>query len=310
MDDIIIDGNALGYSCHNATTLSYGGIKTQAVYGFTRMLRDTRTAFPEAQITVLWDGYPKHRYEVFPEYKGAREEARQADPEAARNHAEYKFQVPLIQKSAELLGITQLVHPDYEADDMGALLCAARPNRKKRLVTGDTDWLQMLDENTEWFDPRKDGKLITLATLQSAVGYFTPDEYIQGKCLIGDTSDSIPGIPDIGPKTAMEFMAKWKSVYAFFDAVDKGTYTPAARKSKTAKSLHPEQFLASPDGRALFERNMGLMDLRKLKILNPRDAVITKGNFQPEKFKILCGRLGFVSITRNLDEWVAPFVKT
>jgi 5'-3' exonuclease len=302
---LYVDGNAMGHAHHNATKLSFGAMQTQAIFGFTRMMRDLRVSNPGEPIFVLWDGYAKHRFEVLPTYKGDREEALK-DPEKLAHREAYRAQVPIIKKMVELMGITQILHPDFEADDLAGLLVASRPGRT-RLVTGDSDWLQLIRDDVEWYDPREGGKLVTLETLHQHYGYFTPSEYLEGKTLMGDDTDSIPGIPDIGKKTAIEFIARWKSVPEFFAAVDSGKYTPQARKSKTAKTLHPEQVLASPEGRATYFRNMALMDLRSPRIPNPEAIEITKAPLDATKLETLCARLGFASITRNFAEWVRPF---
>lgn len=302
---IYVDGNAMGHAHHNATKLSTGSMQTQAIFGFTRMLRELRTSNPGGTNLILWDGYAKHRFEMLPNYKGDREVALE-DPEKLAHREAYRAQVPVIKKMAELLGVTQVVHPDYEADDLAGLMVSARPGRT-RLVTGDSDWLQLIRDDVEWYDPRNGGKLINMGNLAQVTGYFTPDEYLEGKVLIGDNTDSIPGIVGIGPKTAVEFIARWKSVSRFFEAVDKGDYVPASRKSKAAASPHPEQILASPEGREIYRRNMALMDLRTPRIVNPQATEVTKGSFDAAKVETLCARLGFASITRNFAEWVRPF---
>jgi 5'-3' exonuclease len=304
---IVIDGNNTGNIHHHATTLTYGGFQTQAIFGFVKALRDFRARMPQAPILVLWDGRAQHRFDVDPEYKANRAEAEVKDPELASTRAAYRMVVPIIHKAIELLGIKQWIHPWMEADDLGGYLWRVTPGKTKVWMTGDTDWLQLVDETSAWVDARADGKgRIDLSNFHKATGYATPAEYIEGKMLIGDASDNIQGFDGIGKRTAPEFIAKWRTVQAFFDAVDTGTYTPATRKSKTAKSPHPEQVLASLEGRQRWAQLRQLMYLRDVQI-NPRDIRVTHSPCDPAKFRTLCDRLGFVSITRDYDNWVAPF---
>jgi DNA polymerase I len=306
---IKVDGNSLGHAFHRAQTLTHNGIQVQAIFGMIREMRMLKVANPGANIMILWDGVAKHRFEILPDYKGDRERKEQEDPEEAAMRAAYRAQVPIIKKAIELLGVSQVVHPDFEADDLAGALCSVTKGQPKRLVTGDTDWLQLVDETTEWYDPRNGGKKITGKDFFQLTGYASPDEYIQGKALQGDISDSIPGIPGVGPTTASMFFAKWRSMQAFYDAVDSGTYVPASRKSKNAKSLHPEQVMASPDGRALFRRNMALMDLRRPPLGIGQGIVWTKAPLNREAFQTLCARLGFASVLRDYDSWLLPFTQ-
>ena len=301
----IIDGNSLGWAHHSATKLNYAGFQTQSIFGMAKALREIRTSYPGERIFVLWDGRAKHRFAELETYKGDREKRREEDPEAAKDHAEYKRAVPIIKKAFKLMGVPQLESPDHEADDIAGLLC--KMGGKKRLVTGDTDWLQLVSELVDWYDPRNGGKHISMRTFHEATGYFSPGEHIQGKALIGDTADSIPGVDGVGDTTAAGFLAKWRSVDAFFAAVDSGAHVPAQRKSKVAKTLHPEQVIASPEGRALFARNMRLMDLRTPHSDLQAKMVITPGAPNFDGLQTLLGRLGMVSILRDFNTWVYPF---
>lgn len=305
--NILIDGNSIGWAMHSATKLSYRGMQTQAIYGFMRMLRDLRASNPSATVVVLWDGRAEHRFEIFPEYKGDRVAAREEDLVKAADHAAYKAQVPVIQRAIELLGIDQMLHTKGEADDLAGFLVSMSPGKRKRLTTGDGDWLQLVDETTDWYDPRKDGKLVTFANFHEVTGYATTDEFLQGKALVGDTSDSIPGIEDIGPTTAIKFLAKHRDVEKWFEGVDNDSIKPTTRKAKTAKTPHPEETLASPAGREVFRRNMALMNLKNVKLPSDGKLVITKGALDEERLRKLCDGLGFVSITRMWDTFLLPF---
>jgi DNA polymerase I len=302
----IVDGNAIANAMHNGTVLTTGPFQTQAIFGMARKMREIKCA-DDASVVVLWDGKPKERFEAFPEYKANREEKERTDPEHAASRAAYRAQVPIIRKMIELMGIVQMVHPHKEADDLAGYLVHRMPGRRIRLYTGDTDWLQLVrSKDIDWYDNRYDGKLITFDTFHQATGFANADEYLEGKVLQGDSTDNIPGVPDMGPKNAAAFIAEHRSLQAFWSKVDDGSYTPKTRKSKTAKTPHPEQVVASPEGRQQLLLNMQLMDLRN-PVFDASEVITTRGRFDAENLRLLFARLGFASITRNFAEWSAPF---
>ena len=305
---ILIDANGVGHAAHRAKVLNYAGFQTQAPFAFAKLLRDLRMTYPEASIALLWDGRAQFRYDLLPSYKGARELKEQADPEEKKSKDAYRAIVPVIRKMAELMGVRQILHPHKEADDLGGLFaCHLLKGRRVKLVTGDSDWFQFINELVDCYDHREGGTLTNHANFLERTGFHTPAEFLEGKALQGDDSDSIPGIPQLGPKTAVELIARFESVEKFFAAVDSGAYTPKVRKSKKATSKHPEEVLASPEGRAMFRLNMQLMDLRNPAI-DPRDLQFTEGRLNLDQLKTLFGRLGFVSLLQNFEAWTMPLV--
>jgi 5'-3' exonuclease len=303
---ILIDGNAMGYAHHNGTTLNHGTMQTQAVYGFARMLRDMRFSNQSAEIMVLWDGRAQFRYELFPDYKSNRDVS--DDPVEQKHKEAYRAQVPYIKAMCKALGIKQVRAPELEADDLAGYFVGKMKSRTPiLLVTGDQDWLQLVDKNVSWLDPRKEGRKVTFETFLDSTGYHSPEEFLEGKALQGDDSDTVPGVGGLGKGTAPKFLAKWKSVQNFFDAVDAGTYKPATRKAKNAKTQHPEQSLASDKGRLLFARNMQLMNLRDAPKPNTTTIEVTRDSCRTDLARALCERLGFLSILNQWETWVAPF---
>lgn len=302
---MVIDGNSLAHASHNSTKLTAGPMQVQAIFGVLKSIRHLLEQTPgKVKPLVLWDGRPQFRYDLFPEYKANREAK---TPEEVADKAAFKTQMPILEKMLELLGVTQMRSPLLEADDLSAHIVPvlARTGRVT-MVTGDQDWLQMVSENATWFDPIRNRK-VTLATFYEETGFKDVNAFAQGKCLIGDTGDNVAGVPDIGKGTAPVFMAQHTCVYSFFEKVDAGLYVPAQRKSKTAKTPHPEQFLASPEGRALFERNMKLMALSRARRPEPGEVVIVNKPANTAMFEAMCKRLMFASILREMDTFLAQF---
>jgi DNA polymerase-1 len=310
---IIVDGNSRGYAHHDSAQLSVGGFPTQAIFGLVKEVRTLYSAFPGRQVIVLWDGRAQWRYDLYPGYKGDRD----SDPEKKKHRENYKKQVPFIQQTLARLGVRQLLNYAAEADDLAGYMCM-RATGKVTLITGDRDWLQLVGPNVTWVDPRGEGVKVNAANFFQFTGYQSPQNFLQGKALQGDTSDTIDGIPGIGEKTAGDFLAEFGCVYRFLELVADGTHKPRQRKSKTAKTLHHEQILASPEGQAIYFRNVKLMNLmlREEELhrgpLPPRDQYHNfKRKEQPDLQTVrrIFEQLAFVSILKDFDNFMRPFLE-
>lgn len=290
---LIIDGNSLGHAAHNATKLTVGEMQTQAIFGMVKSCKLLAENYAGWQQLVLWDGKAEWRKALHPDYKAnrkAKDEKQEAHKEA------YKAQSPFVRKALQLLGIRQMLVTSLEADDMAGIL-VKRAAGNIVLVSGDRDWLQLVRPNVMWFDPIRDYK-VGHGNFTEFTGYFTPREFLEGKALMGDTSDNIPGVGGIGEKGAPEFMAQFKSVDNFFKQVDDGTFVPK-------KKAH--QNLATEEGRAAFARNLRLMNL--LEVPNPvkEDMQVIPATYNEANFRLLCEKLAFMSILRDFDNFMTPF---
>lgn len=303
---ILVDGNSIAHANHNASVLTVGDFQTQAIFGFLKSLRllMSRTTGSK-ELIVLWDGKAQWRIDLYPAYKGNRaplDAKQEAQKEAFRR------QTPFIEKAVSMLGVRQVRSPLLEADDLAGFYTRMLTAKgiKVTMVSGDRDWITLVDENVSWFDPIRD-RWVTTENFLEFTGFFTADAYVQGKALQGDTSDNIDGLAGMGEKGAQLFLAQWKDVNEFFRKVDSGEHVPAQRKDKKAKSLHPEQILASPEGRAMFERNIKLMDLRLSRTPAPGEVIVNKGTKDPNGFIRLCERLAFMSILRERHDFLRQF---
>jgi DNA polymerase-1 len=302
---LLIDGNSIAHANHNGATLSVGGFQVQAIFGFLKSLRALLNSTPgDKEAIVLWDGRAQWRFDIYPEYKGNRAPR---DAEAEASDQARRKQMPFLEKALDLLGVKQIRSPLLEADDLAGYFSRTLGLTKQiTLVSGDRDWITLVSKNVVWFDPIRDRR-VDLGNLLPFTGYYTTDAYVQGKALTKDVSDNIPGIDGFGDKTSQLFLAKWQDVNEFFRQVDAGEYTPASRKSKNAATPHPEQILASPEGRAIFQRNIKLMDLRLSRAPEPGEVQITRGTPNPTAFLQLCERLAFASILRERRQFLASF---
>ncbi|MDN4474279.1 DNA polymerase I [Demequina sp. SYSU T00192] len=180
------------------------GVPTNAVYGFTTMLATLMKDHEPTHLAVAFD-LPggTFRTERLPSYKGTRDET----------PPEFEPQVPLIREVLGALGVTAVDKPRYEADDL--LATYARLGREAGLrvlvVSGDRDTIQLVNDDVTLLYPRKgvsDLVRFTPDAVQEKYGV-RPEQYPDMAALVGETSDNLPGVPGVGPKTA----AKWIGVY-------------------------------------------------------------------------------------------------
>lgn len=304
-ENILIDSNAIGHAHHRANKLTVGDFQTQAIFGVVKTVAAVKSAHPQANVLMLWDGKAQWRLRLLPEYKANREAK---TPEEVADKAAYKSQIPYLQKGLQLLGVRQLVVTSAEADDMAGLMSKrfTAAGKKTLLITGDQDWLQMVSPFVTWHDPIR-GYTVTPENFFEFTGFMTTQAFLDGKALIGDVSDNIEGILGIGEKTAQELLAAHGTIENFFKKVDAGIYVPKSRKSKTAKSPHPEQVLASDEGRARFRRNVVLMNLLDVPTPPNEDVNVITPTFNPDLFQKLCERLAFMSILRDFKAFTSIF---
>jgi 5'-3' exonuclease len=198
-----------------------------------------------------------------------------------------------------MLGVPQMVNAEREADDLaGYFVPRLTKSGRVLLVTGDSDWWQLVGPDCDWFDPRKAGMYVSMSDFFKKTGYFGPDEYIEGKALIGDTTDDIPPAGGIGKKGAPEFMAEFRSMQKFRDMCDSGEFQPRLKK-------HVE--LWKGESRRNWDRNMQLMDLRNPPAPDPAKTTIIPGTLNEDGFRALCERLAFRSILAQWDHFMNPF---
>ncbi len=290
MNITIIDGNSLGYTAHYGTVLTHDGMQTQAVYGFVRMLIEQRHNYPDAMPLVVWDGRAQWRFELCETYKSNRHSD---DPKREAIREAYKKQTPFIFDICKAMGVRQIRCRTHEADDLaGWFVAHKKPQDKITLLTKDRDWLQLVRPNVIWQDFATKTS-IGMWNFFEQTGFKTPEAFLDGKCLKGDSSDAISGVGGIGEKGAPEFIAQFGSVKNFFEGVDAGVIKPS-------KKVY--QRLSSPDGRRLYERNYAVMQLLNVAPFKREDMVMTDRTCKNRNdFINLCGELGFASFMQDPD---------
>ncbi|MDT8444529.1 MAG: ribonuclease HI, partial [Desulfuromonadales bacterium] len=181
-----------------------GGMPTNAVFGFTKMLLDLLREQRPDYLTVIFDRPREEtfRREIYAEYKANRNDM----PE------DLAHQIPYIKLILQALNIPALEAPGFEADDVIATLARryAAEGVQVTVVTGDKDLLQIVDDRIGLLDTMKDKRSGPQEVLER---FGIPAELVPDVLgLAGDTSDNIPGVPGIGEKTAAELVRRFGSL--------------------------------------------------------------------------------------------------
>ena len=208
---VLIDGHSiLNRAFYGVPELTNSaGLHTNAVYGFLNILLKLLEEERADYLAVAFDlPAPTFRHERYAEYKGTRKSM----PDELRE------QVPLLKELLAAMNIKTVSLEGYEADDVIGTL--AKRYQKEGLevtvVSGDRDLLQLADSHILIRLPKTSrGKTeildFTPAPVKETYGV-TPEEFIDVKGLMGDSSDNIPGVPSIGEKTATALIQSWHSI--------------------------------------------------------------------------------------------------
>ncbi|WP_434740942.1 DNA polymerase I [Micromonospora sp. SH-82] len=211
---LLVDGHSLAYRAFFALPVenfsTTTGQPTNAVYGFTSML-----------INVLRDEQPTHIAVAFDVSRHSFRTDRYAEYKAGRSETptDFKGQVSLVKEVLAALRVPVVEKEGYEADDVIATLaCQARDQGMTVLVSsGDRDAFQLVDDRITVLYPRKgvsDLARMDAAAIEAKYGV-GPGHYRDLAALVGETSDNLPGVPGVGPKTA----AKWINAYGGVEGV-------------------------------------------------------------------------------------------
>ncbi|MEU8392831.1 DNA polymerase I [Micromonospora sp. NPDC048842] len=211
---LLVDGHSMAYRAFFALPVenfsTTTGQPTNAVYGFTSMLINVLRDEQPTHIVVAFD-VSRHsfRTDKYAEYKAGRSET----------PTDFKGQVSLVKEVLAALQIPVVEKEGFEADDVIATLaCQARDQGMSVLISsGDRDAFQLVDDQITVLYPRKgvsDLARMDPAAIEAKYGV-PPQQYRDLAALVGETSDNLPGIPGVGPKTA----AKWITTYGGVDGV-------------------------------------------------------------------------------------------
>ena len=202
---VLVDGSSYLYRAfHAMPNLSNSRNEpTGAVYGVTNMLRRLLKDYNPEQVAVVFDAPGKtFRDDIYPEYKAHRPPM----PDDLRS------QIEQIHDIVRAMGLPLLMVEGVEADDVIGTLArqAADEGRDALISTGDKDMAQLVDGHVTLVDTMKDAHY-DRAGVQERFGV-PPERIVEYLALIGDTSDNIPGVPGVGPKTAVKWLTEYGSL--------------------------------------------------------------------------------------------------
>jgi len=233
----IIDGHAHIYAAYyarmNQKLTSPSGEPTNATFIFTTALVGLIQRLKPDMLVVAMDSKAKtFRSDIYPEYKANRPPMPDDMP----------AQIDRIEQILNAMNVPVFRIDGFEADDIIGTLVkkAGAEGIDTYICAKDKDMLQLLDEHTCIYDI-KTGKVTNPQTMLTEMG-ISPQQFIDCLALQGDTSDNVPGIPDVGPKTALTWIQKYGSVDNLYEHIDeiKGKRGDNLRKFKDKATLSKE----------------------------------------------------------------------
>ncbi len=226
---LILDGNSVinraFYGVRALTTRD--GLYTNAIYGFLNILERMEKEEQPESVCVAFDLHgPTFRHERYDGYKATRHPM----PE------ELAQQMPIMKDILRAMNIPIYECQGWEADDIIGTVGRICSNNDWECVvaTGDRDSLQLIDKNVHIkLVISKPGQTITTLyndeVFQEEYG-FAPKKIIDLKALMGDSSDNIPGVPGVGPKTATELLLKFGSLDGIYANLNDPSIRPKLRQ--------------------------------------------------------------------------------
>ena len=244
---LLVDGYNLAYRCFFAIPelTRADGFPTNALHGWVKSIwKLADQEKPEGTLVFFDLGGAQDRLAIHPEYKAQREEM----PEALAK------QLPYVRSLTRALGCVGIELQGVESDDLLAAeaVALARAGHEVLIVSSDKDFAQIVDERIKILlppptaNPKLGWQVRDAAGVREKFGV-SPTQIADYLALVGDTSDNIPGINGVGPKTASKWLAEWGSL--------EGVITHAAE-------LQPERFRAAVASEAdKLRRNLKLTTL-------------------------------------------------
>ena len=212
---LLIDGHSMAFRAFYAlpeTMTTTTGQPVNAVYGFMAMLARLLETEQPTHVAVAFDvGSHTFRTDRFPDYKGTRSETPPA----------FLGQIPLIKEVLLALNISALEKPEYEADDILATLADQGNSAGMEVLvcSGDRDTYQLITDNVTVLYPIKGVSELKRMTPTAVFDKYavTPTQYPDLAALVGETSDNIPGVPGVGPKTAAKWLTQYGDLVTLLD---------------------------------------------------------------------------------------------
>ena len=232
------------------------GFPTNALYGFINMLQKVIREEKPDYLVVAFDSPDKtFRHKIYPNYKANRD----APPE------ELSRQFPYFEPLVKAYGLSSIRRPGFEADDIIGTLAIKGKQKGLEIVivSGDKDMMQLISPHIYMLDTMKNKKFMDKEVVEKFG--VQADKVVEVMGLMGDSSDHIPGVTGVGPKTAAELIRKFGSIEALYkriDEVEKKNVKEKLERDKENAFMSRE--LVSIDTEMDLEFNSDLMKLGKI----------------------------------------------
>lgn len=282
---IVIDGHYFLHRCLHLPDLAalqtQDGRKTGGVFGVVTSIKKSLETFPTVRHCIItWDtGRSARRMKLLPEYKANRD-AQNEEEKAEKEEYKRLFdgQLSILQENLGYLGIRQVLLNGYEGDDLIGWI-VKKSTDPVVVVTEDKDLLQVVGPNTCLWMPMKD-KLVTIDTFLDQIGV-PPHLFLMYKALLGDPSDNIPGIFQVGPKTIQQIIqtaAHWTPPKNIEEAEDILVEACQCQPKTKTKKL-PAKVQRVLDSLDTFRLNMDMMDIYQESFTPGAEAVLETLSF-------------------------------
>ena len=277
----LIDGTAYVHRAYHAIRglANSKGMPTNAVFGFTRMLMKLLEERVPRYAAMFFDAKgPTFRHEIYPDYKANR-------PPMPEDMA---VQLPFIRQVTEAFKLPIFEKAGYEADDIIGTTArlAEQEGFEVVMVTGDKDFVQLVTGRISIYDPMKETST-DIESVRTRYG-LEPAQMIDVMGLSGDSVDNIPGVPGIGPKTALALIKKHGSLENLYERLD----TITAKKQKQNLIEYRDQAFLSRRLAAIDTEAPVKIDLEELALGAPDRNGLTQ----------LFGTLEFRQLQQSLSK--------
>ncbi len=281
---VLVDGSSYLFRAYHALPLltNSKGDYTNAILGVTNMLKKLVATYPDAYLGVIFDAPGKtFRHDMYSDYKANRTKM----PEELRE------QIQPLHELIKAMGLPLVMESGVEADDVIGTLAkmAASEGLKVIISTGDKDIAQLVNEKISLINTMNNDFLDPAGVIEKFG--VTAEQIIDYLTLMGDTSDNIPGVPKVGPKTA----AKWLNKYGSLDNLLEHA---SEVKGKVGESLR-EHMAAIP-------LSKDLVTIRCDVPLNESPTDLVKGAADKDRLRDMLSHFEFTSWLKQLDSGKSP----
>ncbi|MBX0359008.1 DNA polymerase I [Halobacillus sp. Nhm2S1] len=282
---VLIDGNSIAYRAFFALPLLNNdkGVYTNAVYGFTTMLLKILEEDQPDHLLVAFDaGKTTFRHKTYEDYKGGRQ----------KTPSELSEQFPVLKELLDAFEVNYYQLENYEADDIIGTLATQAGDKglEVKVISGDKDLLQLVNEKITVSLTKKGITNVDTYTPSFLMEKMEvrPDQIIDLKALMGDSSDNIPGVPGVGEKTAVKLLKQFDTLEKLYENLN----DVSGKKLKEKLETNKEEALMSQQ----------LVTIEREAPIEISISDIGYSGYQSQKVSEFFKELGFQSLLSRVQE--------